>query len=295
MFPNDVCTRTRDVKKQINHSVKAHLLRSALILLSLVAFNRDIFCQTPTPTATATDATMLRPPPGECASYEAESDVNTLQGSAIVLSCPTCSGGLKVGYVGSNNGTLQFNAVGIIASGNYTMTICYLNGDAVRYATLSVNGGPGTPLSFPSTGGFQTLGSIQITVTLNTGCNTLEFNNPIVGSWAPDFDRIQFNCPTCALPTPTPTAIRIHRRHYTDANVNAYRTATPTPTPTSPTPNAYAHYHADAHSDADADAGGVLSQFHHSGRLRCASVSHYRFWKYRTRLALALCQYHRQL
>ena len=168
--PRYVCTRTRDVKKQINHSVKAHLLRSALILLSLVAFNRDIFCQTPTPTRRQRHAGRHR----RCISYEAESDVNTLQGSAIVLSCPTCSGGLKVSYVGSNDGTLQFNAVGAVASGNYTVTICYLNGDAVRYATLSVNGGPGTPLSFPSTGGFQTLGSIQITVTLNTGCNTLE-------------------------------------------------------------------------------------------------------------------------
>jgi hypothetical protein len=69
----------------------------------------------------------------------------------------------------------------------------------VRYALLSVNGSPGTPLSFPSTGSFQTVGSIQTTITLNTGCNTLEFYNPIVGSWAPDFDRIQFNCPTSYL------------------------------------------------------------------------------------------------
>jgi hypothetical protein len=34
---------------------------------------------------------------------------------------------------------------------------------------------------------------------LNTGCNTLEFYNPIVGSWTPDFDRIQFNCATSYL------------------------------------------------------------------------------------------------
>jgi hypothetical protein len=71
----------------------------------------------------------------------------------------------------------------------------------VRYAYLSVNGGPGTPVSFPSTGSFQTVGSIQKTVTLNAGCNTLKFYNPIVGNWAPDFDRIQFNCPTCAAAT----------------------------------------------------------------------------------------------
>ena len=65
----------------------------------------------------------------------------------------------------------------------------------MRYALLSVNGGQGMPLNFPSTGSFNTVGSIQTTITLNTGCNTLEFYNPIVGSWAPDFDRIEFNCP----------------------------------------------------------------------------------------------------
>ena len=95
--------------------------------------------------------------------------------------------------MGSNSGTLQFNIIAV-APGNYTMTICYLNGDATRYAYLSVNGGAGTSVSFPSTGSFQTVGSIQRTVTLNTGFNTLKFYNPIVGNWAPDFDRIQFNC-----------------------------------------------------------------------------------------------------
>jgi hypothetical protein len=203
-----VFTRTRDVKKQINPSVKANLLRSSLILLSLVTFNQDIFCQTPTPTATATPSPTAtecpRPTPGSCVSYEAESDNNTLTGSAFVLSCPTCSGGFKVGYVGNNSGTLQFNAVGVVAPGNHTVTIWYTNGDAVRYALLSVNGGSGTPVSFPSTGSFETVGSIQRTVTLNTGCNTLEFYNPIVGSWAPDFDRISENCTPTPTPTPTP-------------------------------------------------------------------------------------------
>jgi hypothetical protein len=194
------------MKKQINPSIRAHLLRSALILLSLVTFNQDIFCQTPSPTGTpsatptpSSTASPTPPPPGSCISYEAED--NTLTGSAVPLNCPTCSGGQKVGYVGNNSGTLQFNGVSAIAPGRYSMTICYTNGDAVRYALLSVNGSPGTPLSFPSTGSFQTVGSIQTTITLNTGSNTLEFYNPIVGSWAPDFDRIQFNCPTCAAAT----------------------------------------------------------------------------------------------
>jgi alpha-galactosidase-like CBM13-containing protein/VCBS repeat protein len=241
--PDDVYTCTRDVRKQINPSVKAQLLRNALILLSLVTFNQDIFCQTPTPTATATTTPTptptatpsptatecQRPTPGVCTSYEAESDNNTLTGSAFILSCPTCSDGLKVGYVGSNSGTLQFNGVGVVAPGNHTVTICYLNGDAVRYALLSVNGGQGIPVSFPSTGSFQTLGSIQITVTLNTGCNTLEFYNPIVGDWAPDFDRIQFNCPTCTVSAPSPTP-----------------TPTPRPSPTTP---AVSDFNRDGHPD----------------------------------------------
>ena len=178
--------------------------------------------------------------------------------------------------MGSNDGTLQFNAVGVVATGNYTVTICYLNGDAVRYALLSVNGSPGTPVSFPSTGSFQTVGSIQITATLNTGCNTLLFYNPIVGSWAPDFDRITFNCPTCALPTPT-----LLRIAYAYTNTYAYS-------------QTYAHSHSYT-PDPDADSGRCYPNLHDSGRVRCASVSHYRRWKHRTRLARALCEYHRQL
>jgi len=130
-----------------------------------------------------------------CPSYEAESNNNTLAGGAVVLSCPTCSGGAKVGYVGNNSGTLQFNGVSAIAPGSNVVTIWYTNGDATRYALLSVNGSEGTPVSFPSTGSFETVGSVQITITLNAGeNNTLNFSNPITGNWAPDFDRIVVNC-----------------------------------------------------------------------------------------------------
>jgi hypothetical protein len=131
-----------------------------------------------------------------CASsYEAEATDNTIAGGAGVQSCPTCSGGAKVVYVGNNSGTLQFNHVAVNATHSYVITIWYLNGDAVRYAYLSVNGGPGTPVSFPSTGSFETVGSVQRTITLNAGDNnTLLFYNPITGNWAPDFDQIGINC-----------------------------------------------------------------------------------------------------
>jgi hypothetical protein len=131
-----------------------------------------------------------------CPQYEAESvPPNILTGGAGIQSCPTCSGGAKVVYVGNNSGTLQFNGVTANATHSYVVTIWYTNGDAVRYALLSVNGSEGTPVSFPSTGSFQTVGSVQRTITLNAGNNnTLNFSNPITGNWAPDFDRIVVNC-----------------------------------------------------------------------------------------------------
>ena len=119
----------------------------------------------------------------------------------MIQSCPNCSGGADVGFVGNNSGSLQFNQVFANASGSLNVKIWYANGDATRYAFLSVNGGPGTSLTFPSTGSFQTVGSIQTTLTnLNPGSNnTLKFSNPIVGNWAPDFDRIEV---TCTIPPP---------------------------------------------------------------------------------------------
>jgi hypothetical protein len=119
----------------------------------------------------------------------------------VIQSCPNCSGGADVGFVGNNSGTLQFNQVFANASGRLNVKIWYANGDAVRYAFLSVNGGPGTSLTFPSTGSFQTVGSIQLTITnlIPGSNNTLMFSNPIVGQWAPDFDRIEV---TCTIPPP---------------------------------------------------------------------------------------------
>jgi hypothetical protein len=138
-----------------------------------------------------------------CPSYEAESvPPNTIAGGAVIQSCFNCSGGADVRYVGNNSGTLQFNQIFANASGSLNVRIWYTNGDAVRYAFLSVNGSQGTSLTFPSTGSFQTLGSIQTTLTnlIPGSTNTLKFYNPIVGHWAPDFDRIEV---TCNVPPPT--------------------------------------------------------------------------------------------
>ena len=143
---------------------------------------------TSTPTATRTN-TPVTPGTPTATSYEAESGSNTLAGGAVVATCSACSGGNKVGYVGNNAGTLQFNGVSAATAGNYTLTIYYLSG-AARSAQLSVNGGSAVTLNFASTGGWTTVGSHQMTVNLNAGSNTILFTNPVVGSWAPDFDRV---------------------------------------------------------------------------------------------------------
>jgi hypothetical protein len=126
--------------------------------------------------------------------YEAESSSNTLVGGAVRQDCFSCFGGREVGSVGNNAGELRFNEVTAAAgAGSYRLTIYYVNGDpVVRTAYLSVNGAPGKSLSFPSTGGWSTVGSLQTNVNLSAGnSNTLRFYNP--NSWAPDFDRIGVN------------------------------------------------------------------------------------------------------
>jgi hypothetical protein len=125
------------------------------------------------------------PPPGPT-SYEAEASANTIAGGARISSCTACSGGKKVGFVGSG-GTLTFNGVTAPSDGTYNVTIAYLDGQG-RQAYVSVDGGPGQLLQFTPTGDFNTLGTMTIPLHLNSGSNTIEFANP--SAYAPDFDRI---------------------------------------------------------------------------------------------------------
>ncbi len=182
---------------------------------------------TNTPPAGPT-ATRTNTPSGGVTSYEAEASGNTLAGGAVVSACAPCSGGNKVGYVGNNAGTLQYNGVSAASTGNYTLTIYYANGDTVaRNVTVSGNGGAGSNISLPVTGSWTTVGSVQTTISLNSGSsNTIKFSNAT--GWAPDFDRITVNSGSGPTNTPTgPTATR--------TNTPIGPTATRTNTPVAPT------------------------------------------------------------
>ncbi|WP_328915231.1 MULTISPECIES: carbohydrate-binding protein [unclassified Streptomyces] len=124
---------------------------------------------------------------GSGGSYEAEAPGNTLTGTAAVAACAVCSGGAKVGYLG-NGGALTFTGVDGGSGGTKTVTVHYATAET-RTATISVNGGAATTVTFPSTGDWNTLGTASVTLTLAAGAgNTIRIANP--SGWAPDIDRI---------------------------------------------------------------------------------------------------------
>lgn len=126
-------------------------------------------------------------PPVVVRSYEAESAENGLDNIRI-YDCPGCSGGKKVGNIGRDMGTLQFNGLTARTGGSATVTIAYVNGEAPRVGRISVNGGAPITLTFPGTGGWSSVGTMVVTVPFRPGPNTVKMFNP--DSPAPDFDKI---------------------------------------------------------------------------------------------------------
>lgn len=108
-------------------------------------------------------------------TYEAESSDNTLTGTANISSA-SCSGGKKVGYIGANSGSLQFNKVNVPADGTYTVSVYYAC-DFYRSFSVSVNGGQGQLYLPPNTLSFNNFSKFNITVNLKKGDNTLLFYN----------------------------------------------------------------------------------------------------------------------
>jgi alpha galactosidase A-like protein/ricin-type beta-trefoil lectin protein/alpha-galactosidase-like CBM13-containing protein/alpha galactosidase C-like protein len=124
-------------------------------------------------------------------TYEAESSANTRTGSATVATCAACSGGGRVGSIGSGAAsTLRFNGVAATRAGLAVATIAYTNGDAAaRTATLAVNGQVPTTVAFPPTGAATTPGTVSVIVALGAGTgNALTFSS--APGPAPELDAI---------------------------------------------------------------------------------------------------------
>lgn len=134
---------------------------------------------TPTPT----------PSGGTTTSYEAEASVNTLSGGASVITCSTCSGGQRVGYLVAG-ASLRFNNISASSTGAATITIYYTNGNSSAMTTqVSANGGASLTVNYPSTGGWDTVGSVTVSLTLQAGSsNSILISNPSAAQ--PDIDCI---------------------------------------------------------------------------------------------------------
>lgn len=121
-----------------------------------------------------------------------EAELSHTSGQASISPCPGCSGGHKVGNLGSN-GAITFPNISVDRAGIYTLSVGYLSEDP-RSFLLRVNdrnivvtpprsgkGNDGQP------SGWEIVRTVDIPVKLHSGTNTVTIsgNTP----WAPDIDR----------------------------------------------------------------------------------------------------------
>ena len=127
----------------------------------------------------------MAPRPGVI--YEAEANANAMAGQVKVTSCPACSGGRKVGFIGGNaNNVFAMNDITVPANGLYQVQIDYVLKGA-RSFFVSVNDGPGVEL--PLNGdSWSKPATTSMSLSLRAGRNRIVFYNN--DSYAPDLDRL---------------------------------------------------------------------------------------------------------
>ena len=124
-------------------------------------------------------------------TYEAEARANVLSGTAQISQAVNASGGKVVGYIGNGVGNvLTFNELSVPADGIYTVTVTYISGEN-RTADLRANGEEAIAVSFPSSGSWTTVATVQTKVLLKKGMNSIAFSNATY--YAPDIDCISID------------------------------------------------------------------------------------------------------
>ncbi|MDI4647228.1 S-layer homology domain-containing protein [Cohnella hashimotonis] len=118
--------------------------------------------------------------------YEAEDEANTLSGNASVSDSPAASGGKKVGglYQGSS---IVFSGISAPMTSDYKVVVSYISGDP-RGFYIRANNGADQYIEPPKTPDWDTVGTVDVTLSLQEGDNTIAISD---GDWyAPDIDRI---------------------------------------------------------------------------------------------------------
>ena len=137
---------------------------------------------------------------GSAVTYQAEDSGNTLAGAAAVASNSYASGGKYVGWIGNGAAnTLTFNGVNAPTAGTYRVAVTYADDDSTnsgnynenlidRAATITTSGGTSETVYFRNTYSWSQFWTLDVTVHLNAGSNSITFANP--SAYAPDFDKI---------------------------------------------------------------------------------------------------------
>jgi hypothetical protein len=132
--------------------------------------------------------------------YEAES--GTRNGTANLENSGQYVGNLGNGvdnWVGIRN-------VNVPTAGSYRITVSYASGDDSRALILRMNGNDSTRITqnVPNTGGWNTTGTINYDVVLQSGINSIRFYNANTSgnTYAPPVDKISVS----ANPTPVISA-----------------------------------------------------------------------------------------
>jgi hypothetical protein len=164
----------------------------------------NVVTYTTTGAATARiDRLDVTPDTADAASavtYQAEASGNTLAGAAAVATNSYAAGGKYVGYIGNGAAnTLTFNGISASAAGTYRVGITYANDDSAssgnynenlidRAATITTSGGTSETVYFRNTYSWSQFWTLDVTVHLNAGTNTITFANS--SAYAPDLDQI---------------------------------------------------------------------------------------------------------
>jgi hypothetical protein len=132
-------------------------------------------------------------------TYQAESSANTLGGTAAVETDSAAAGGKYVGWIGNGAAnTLTFN-VTAPSAGTYALAVTYANDETAgsgnynsnlvdRPAAITTSGGTNQTVYFRNTYSWHQYWTVDTTVQLNAGANTVTFANP--SGYAPNIDQI---------------------------------------------------------------------------------------------------------
>ncbi|WCT54121.1 CBM35 domain-containing protein [Paenibacillus kyungheensis] len=123
--------------------------------------------------------------------YEAE---NATIASANIFNNPNASNRKYVGTIDNQDSSVQFTVNAPVA-GNYNLKIGYANGtNAQSTQELSVNNQASTTIQYPTTDGWLSQGNsntLQTSVSLKAGSNTLKFNKGKTGYAELDYIQLQ--------------------------------------------------------------------------------------------------------